>query len=118
MNNTPTTTHPCPNWCTEPPGHGYDSLVANDNLCRIHARMGDDVHVAGLNGDRDYTVSVDLVAMETATPDGAYVLEITPVALSISGYSEGGEFAAASARQLAAALLNAADKYDEIAGAR
>lgn len=84
-----TTTHPCPDWGTLPAGHGYDStVIATDNLFRVHVGHGDDLHIRGLTGDRDYTISVELEAGETATPDGRQVIEIQPVTMSISGYRE------------------------------
>jgi hypothetical protein len=47
---TAATIHPCPDCCTEPAGHGYDSLVRGDNLSRTHCRMGEDLHVGGIEG--------------------------------------------------------------------
>jgi hypothetical protein len=42
---------------------------------------------------------------------------MSPGYIAVAGYSEGDELTGAQARQLAAALLNAADRYDEITGA-
>jgi hypothetical protein len=113
-----TTTNPCPFWCTEPTGHGYDSITPDDDLSRIHVgKLGGPVvvHWRINNGVRDYEVNVDIASMEIVTSDEKQ-LEITPATLSMD-YQEGSEFDSAQARQLAAALLDAADRFDEITGA-
>ena len=56
---TPQTTMPCPDWCSLPAGHSYDSLTNEGLLLRFHetASRGTDA------------VSIILAAEETATTD-------------------------------------------------
>lgn len=119
MNETvshPTSMHPCPYWCTLPRGHGYDGQEAGTaNLVRSHVGEGHDTVLSGIAGS-DHIVNVDLAAMETASPDGGRVLAVTPVELSVLGYREGDALDAAAARRLAAALLDGADRFDEVTG--
>lgn len=116
--STPTSIHPCPPWCTETPGHGYDSRdPGNDTLIRFHtAQIGEAVVIAGVLDWREYTVPVSIDTMEVATPDGLQVLQLDAAQLTM-GYDEGTVFTGEQARKLAALLLNAADRYDEITGA-
>ncbi len=111
IDSTPITINPCPDWCTLPAGHGYDSrIIASDNLCRLHIVAGRDITT-----DRA-AASVDIEALEEASADGQQVLSITTPSLLVSGMLEGEAFGAVQARQLAAALLDAADRLDEITG--
>ncbi len=58
--------------------------------------------------------SVDIEAMEEASADGQRALSMTAPTLLVSGMLEGEAFGSVQARQLAAALLDAADELDRI----
>ncbi len=109
----PTTAHPCPPWCALPSGHGYDSLDADDTLLRFHER--DLSRFSWPHSSEPVTtgVGVSLTQMERASADGSRVLHHWPVV--ITAYTKGGEeLTGPQARQFAAALLDAADAWDEV----
>jgi hypothetical protein len=98
--NTPSTTNPCPDWCTQPQGHGYD-CVMRDLPCREHI------------WDQDDPTGATVCGWGFQTGDGETV-EMDGVTVWIRGNAGGPEITAAEARDLAASLLVAADKLDAI----
>ena len=119
--HTPTTTLPCPDWCTLPVGHGFDSLAedGNGNLSRFDSRSigPENLTAGGVDGGRLETVSVSVEMLEVASPDESRVIRTDSIYLAVAGYRENTELDSTQARQLAAALLNAADEWDRITGA-
>lgn len=104
-----TTTNPCPTWCTLPAGHGYDS---EDTTCvtRVHSRdFGD---VAGVY--KEIAASVSLNAAENATHGDHRVLNLDEPLISV--YSDGDEMTGPQAREMAAKLVAATDKLDQVTG--
>ena len=108
-----TTTIPCPPWCDLAPGHGIELDDPSDSTwgSRFHRRT-----VADVSTERgENAACVDLECLETSR--GERIVVTTPVVLSIFGYREGDALDGPQARQLAAALLNAADEWNKITGA-
>jgi len=97
----PPTTLPCPPWCAWPAGHGFDSIdPADGTLWRSHERIIRDI---------SRSTGVYLSQTEKAETDQGPVLERTPVEITANG---GECLNGPEARQLAAALLDAADAWD------
>lgn len=95
----------CPPGCVEPAGHRYDSVLSTDvdTAVRMHT-LADDGALVSVHQE------------ERRRGDG--VVELFPAHIFVSDDGENGEYTAPEARMLAAALLNAADKLDEITGAQ
>lgn len=108
----PPTTIPCPDWCTDPAGHGFPSTEVGDPtiLVRYHTRHVEDVTTG--RGTNAASVVVD--AEETARGDVS--LGVAPSSICIYGYHEGDDMTGPMAVRLATALLNAADQWDRITG--
>ena len=101
LDATPTT-NPCPDWCTQPPGHGYDApALARDVLCREHTT------------DQGEPNSAAVCGFGYQTDDGETV-EMDGITVWVRGKAGGPEITAAEARDLSASLLTAADKLDSI----
>ena len=112
---------PCPWWCEKPRGHGWDN-DDTEELGRFHTvKAGSAVIGGAANGtaltSRRRDVAVIATAMEIVTADDERVVDASTPVLMVMDFDENAEFDAAQARQLAAALLNAADRLDEIRGA-
>lgn len=120
------TTHkssfPCPWWCEREPGHGWDyEDVSALDKGRFHVLHGAHAVIGGVDNGTPQTdeprhVSIDLSVYEhvRVCGDTAAVSTSRPV-LTMSKI-DGIEFDSLSARQLAAALLNAAGRLEEITG--
>lgn len=91
-----TTTNPCPAWCEDKPGHGYES---GDHTCESRAHSRD-------FGD----VSILAEEFLTYTEDGM-TLRIEAPTIFVD---EGQGLTGPQARQLAAKLLAAADMWDRV----
>lgn len=96
-------THPCPSWCARPAGHGPDRHLADI-----------DVHVI----DHEAPVLADaaglvLVARQAVTAwwDGVLVLENPRVVFELD---PSRDFTATEARELAAALVTAAEFLERV----
>ena len=102
-----TTPLPCPHWCEMPTGHGFGSKNAEG----IHRG-----HQQGLGktpASEGRSVSVDISSWETATADDGPVLRHS--APEVGVYMREGEYlSAGQARDLAALLLQAADRLDQV----
>jgi hypothetical protein len=111
--STPSTTVPCPPWCTEPDGHGFEQFTPMDDHIRFHFRDVAEVAIAeGPPSGKPAVVTV--TAMErAASPEGP--ADLDALLIEIASYSCEG-MTTAEARQIAAALLNAAELVDEITG--
>ena len=101
--NAPKVIPPCPPWCRHKelfadgidPNHEYDSVVEPGTYLRFHVSGPGRIYVA----------------QEEFNRDG--VIELGP--LHLAGVGDREETTAAEARQMAAELLNAADRLDAIA---
>jgi len=100
----PTTSLPCPSWCTLGAGHPFNREDVDGEHSRDHERYFGP-HVSGLR------VQVDVKQYETADgPDGPVISQERP---AISAVGDGlEELTGPHARRVAAALLNAADLWD------
>lgn len=113
---------PCPWWCERDRGHGWDCEdVSACNKGRFHVLHSAHAIIGGVeNGtpqtDEPREVSIDLSVYEhvRVTGDTAAVSTSRPV-LTMSNIDR-IEFDSLSARRLAAALVNAADRLDDITG--
>lgn len=109
----PTTQLPCPCWCTLPPGHGFHDIDPGDGtVLRFHEHT-----LARFSWPHSYDsvtikAGVELTQLERANADESRLLQRYPVV--ITAYTEGEELTGPQARQLAAALLNAADAWDRV----
>ena len=102
LHPTPTT-NPCPEWCTQPAGHGYDApALARDVLCREHTTDAGDPTSAAVCG------------FGYQSDGGGETVEMDGITVWVRGNAAQGEISAAEARELAASLLTAADKFDAI----
>ncbi len=110
----PTTTMPCPAWCTMRPGHGWESGDV-DEECRGHERKIATVVgcVPGVYGFA--TVYVSLDAEETLTVD-EHGATSTLSQVDISLDTNGNGMTGPQAREVAAALVEAADLWDQVSG--
>ncbi|MDX6307196.1 MAG: hypothetical protein QOI06_242 [Nocardioidaceae bacterium] len=98
-----TTTNPCPAWCTEAPGHGYDTTDKFGQWeFRYHSRT---FPAAGTEG-------VDLTQGERLWPDGT--LELESPAINLPEVMRSPGLDGQEARGVAVALCAAADRWDEI----
>jgi hypothetical protein len=98
---------PCPDWCSLPAGHSYDSLTNEGLLLRFHetASRGTDA------------VSIILAAEETATTDQGPVVALAEPRFHLHADDvrpERTQLTGPELRQLAATLLDAADEWDRI----
>jgi hypothetical protein len=106
----PTTTLPCPPWCRLEPGHGFHSTdTASCLLVRGHERLVQEVRGTDRKG-----WYVTIVADERATTDHGPVVSLDPPLLSLGLDGNDEARTAGDARSLASALLDAADRLDEL----
>jgi hypothetical protein len=114
---------PCPWWCERDRGHGWDSEDGSArNKGRFHVIHGAHAIIGGVdNGtpqaDEPRDVSIDLSVYEHVWGTGDSAARSTSRPVLTMSNVDGIEFDPWSARQLAAALLNAADRLEEITGA-
>ncbi len=120
IDSTPSTTHPCPDWCTLPAGHGVDGTTRDGTVIRSHeravARMEYPHTIPGAMKGITHSWWVAIVRSDMLQTDDGPVIEVEPVTITVS-ICDGDNWTAPQARQLAAALLDAADEWDEITGA-
>lgn len=105
MNASPFT-GACPPWCTD--NHAIDGLEVNgQGWSRLHT--GIEIEL----GDR---VKIAVDSLEQAVVDGPLVSWLEPVEIEV--WAKGDSITPDEARQLAAALMAAADKVDLAGGAQ
>ena len=101
----------CPPWCdlSAESFHNsdYDSITEAGLLARNHSTT-----IAEIG-----SISVDLVAMETANPDGAHPL-VDPAGIAVYGLEDGPQLTPADALALADALRAAAARLPLLDGPR
>jgi len=101
---------PCPSWCEEPAGHPFTSADL-DAFTREHRCSVVALHFTDDDGSADtYTVEVAQIE-QLDRNDGARRQD--PVSVEV--YNALDSMTGPQARQLAAALLDAADAWDEAA---
>jgi len=105
----PTSGLPCPSWCDLPAGHGFDSIDGDGSLWRAHQRVFRDFEFCDLDGNR-FSVRVWMSEAQNASSDEGPVLGRLPLEIT-ADRTEG--LTGPQARQVAAALLDAADAWDE-----
>lgn len=107
---------PCPPWCREDPAH-VDGVDPDGTIRRTHTWEVHVLRLGGTLGDRTDEAGVQVQCFDETDPlTGATRGE--PARLSIWGHREGTPMTAAQARHLAGALLDAADRLDELTGDR
>jgi hypothetical protein len=112
-----TTTNPCPNWCTLPAGHGYDS---EDNQTMYRGHEHEIGHLTGPSigtGNRvSAYVAVESLEALRITDTGMHVEETDPphIVLDTKDYGLSGP----QAREVARMLVEAADRWDEFMNER
>ena len=94
-----TTSLPCPPWCSLPRGHGFDQ-ADGDLLTRAHTAAEVELHGPA---------RVGVMALETAADTDGPVVSVMAPTIYIEA---DGDFTGPQAREIAAALLNAADAWD------
>lgn len=97
----PTTTPPCPSWCRVGTGHEWVETDATGRWWRWHRVT------VGMVGD----TIVELAGFERLDVDGTVTTDSPDITM---WDVEEAQFDAAGARQLAAELLNAADRLDQL----
>ena len=97
----------CPDWCALPAGHGFDRIGAG--LSRFHRR-----EVATVDTEEGGTGAIRLNVECLESGQHEQDVEQTPLSVCVYDYREGDDLTGPEARQLAAALLNAADEWDRI----
>ncbi len=97
---------PCPPWCETEAGHPFESYNANDRQVRPHS--------AALFREPTNAAYVDLVQEDTRDPGDDSTASQGPAFISVC--FEGDYTDSGTVRRLAAALLNAADRLDEVTG--
>jgi hypothetical protein len=94
----------CPTWCGLPYGHGFASVDYAGNLMRCHAR-----------GFGEGVGSVELTSTEIAAGDDGPIDPTAPLELGIWVNNPGdNQLTGPQARRLAAALMQAADAWDQV----
>ena len=107
------TPNPCPAWCTENRGHGYDSV--NDWGCptRWHGAVQGHFLTESLDQHgHPSEFTVDVVELEAAHPGTGSVLGTDLAELRVT--AESTALTVAEARALAAALSAAADLLEDL----
>jgi hypothetical protein len=104
--STPTTAFACPAWC-ESPDESFDLEIATGQPVRFHERT--------LTRGDGFTVWIS--ELERITPAGKLSEPVT-IGLSTRGFDDCGSIAPAMVRDIAAALLSAADEVDTIEAQR
>jgi hypothetical protein len=100
--NIPSTTNPCPAWCTRPAGHGYDSRsIEHGAPVRDHTI------------DSGHDTGASIAASGHQTGEGESV-DTPTITVWVRGDAHDSEITAAEARDLARHLVEAADKLDGI----
>ncbi len=110
----PTTDNPCPPWWDQPAGHGYDSLSRDGRReARGHCVGFGTVRVEhDPRQDHAQVVDVYIEATEEADPDRGTSLTVDTPLIALS--AECAYLMPGDARRVAAMLMAAADKLDEI----
>ena len=106
--DTLTPTLPCPAWCELPAGHPYESFLDDGQMRRYHVRTV--VENIPTIGHEDLGALVQLSSAEDVPEDGE--ARLAPVSVEVFGYEEGDRLTPGQARQVAAALVAAADECD------
>lgn len=104
------TTLPCPDWCTRGPGHPFESESHDGIQSRPHA-VPLPLPVLGGPDPREVYLSLSQEDERVKCDDSKS--RQLPAAVS---FAVDAEFQAAELRKLAGALLDAADKLDEVNG--
>ena len=108
MNRAEYLTKPCPAWCVQTETHGPDR---QGNDAKIHENGKGAVHPGGGQGLEPGTADVEmyLSSHETLEDDGPFS---SPTFVML--YATDAELTSAEARQVAALLLDQADRLDAI----
>lgn len=113
---TSRTSNPCPSWCTEPAGHGYDCRPAGRPM-RFHVGKVATLRPTLASPEDHAHICVSVTAAEVVLADGT-APEMGPPSIwlhldevHISGAQD---LTAVEARGLAAILNNAADRLDDL----
>jgi len=113
----PTTTLPCPDWCTQPTGHGFHSTdKRSGHLLRDHSRDVGTVSAVDRYDEQARTTYVGICTWETAASDDGPILTVDPrprVTIDEGAH----ELTSGQARELAALVVEAAKLVESI-GAR
>lgn len=103
-----TTTTPCPSWCEQPAGHGYD-MGDCEGESRAHSR--DLGNLFRSTGRLAVGLSLSAEEMVKLGPDGV-VVTLEPVQINLE--ADGNGLTGPQAREVAARLLAAADLWDQV----
>jgi len=111
------TDNPCPEWCTDQRGHGYDAEAVDGFPARWHEAFDEAVEVGQLDDTmRSQEVRLDVHVYEIAeAATGKVVWVEDPELWLVADCTEPLVLTAAQARRMAEVLLRAADRLDEIA---
>jgi len=102
------TSLPCPSWCTRPAGHGFDQADV-EYLTRAHTAAVTQLEIISVEGFSSH-VTVGIMSVENAVDVDGPVADLGDPNVYLDA---DGDFTGVHARQIAAALLNAADVWDE-----
>jgi hypothetical protein len=110
--NLATTPLPCPTWCTQPRGHGFDGELPGGSrvLIRNHETTLATIATTGPDG-RETNAYVDIYAEETAASNDGPILSSGDPHIVVDG--ECTHLTGREARRLAEALVAAAEARDE-----
>ena len=111
MTNLTSTPLPCPEWCSWPDGHRFESEDDAGVVYRYHVR---EVRQMSTAAGGPSAVIVQVRAEESAAGHLGPVLDVHPPVVNVFGMDEGDDLTAAEARVIAAALLAAADELDRV----
>ena len=105
-------TLPCPSWCEQPAGHAYDMVQFNGMRSRFHDRRTLSLHEPSAYGEHTMVeVRVGLQLLERVDAEGQ-VAGGHQVEVYLD--TNDAPLSASPARKVAAALLNAAEEWDEL----
>lgn len=107
------TSHPCPPWCVNEEGHGYDAEVADGYPSRWHDALDEHFEVADrqLVGEGFKEVGVSVHTLESVHAASDQVVWVEEPELWL-GADDMVRLTAAEARRLAAALLQGAARLE------
>jgi hypothetical protein len=106
-----TTANPCPDWCTLPAGHGYDSQDGS-GMFRGHEHSTGWLREPSGDGTVSMFVAIESLEALRSTGSGVHVEVVDPPHISLD--SNDGNMSSRQAREVARMLLEAAAKLDEV----
>ncbi len=109
------TSNSCPDWCVNEHGHGYDSEVVHGYPSRWHEAFEEHFEVADLTllGKSHKEVGVSVHTLETVDASSGRVVWVDEPELWL-GADDMVRLTATEARQLAAALLQGAERLEAV----